>query len=134
MKSNASLVYNCFLVIGDFLSLLLAFVVAYILRVTLNHQQLAQPVHALTYFYAFLIILPFWILLFALTGLYNSSIYENRFAEAGRLFMDSLIGILFVVGYSYAFNKIIFPAHLVALYGLILSFLLLLIFRNLARY
>jgi len=134
MKSNASLVYNCFLVIGDFLSLLLAFVVAYILRVTLDHHQLAQPVHSLTYFSAFLLILPFWILIFALTGLYNNSIYENRFSEAGRLFMDSLIGILFVIGYSYAFNKTIFPAHLVALYGLILSFLLLLLFRNLARY
>jgi exopolysaccharide biosynthesis polyprenyl glycosylphosphotransferase len=134
MKSNASLVYNCFLVIGDFLSLLLAFVIAYILRVTINHHQLAAQVHALTYFYAFLLVLPFWILIFALTGLYNNSIYENRFSEAGRLLMDSFIGILFVIGYSYAFNKAIFPAHLVALYGLILSFVLLLIFRNIARY
>ena len=134
MKSNASLVYNCFLVIGDFLSLLLAFVVAYVLRVTINHHQLAAPVHALTYFDAFLLILPFWILIFALTGLYNNSIYENRFSEAGRLFMDSFIGILFVIGYSYAFNKEIFPAHLVALYGLVFSFVILLLFRNIARY
>ena len=134
MKSNASLVYNCFLVIGDFISLLLAFVISYILRVSLDHQQLAQPVHAMNYLDAFLLILPFWILIFALIGLYNSAIYENRFSEAGRLFVGSLIGILFVIGYSYAFNKIIFPAHLVALYGLMLSFVILLIFRNLARY
>lgn len=134
MKSNASLVYNCFLVVGDFLSLLLAFVAAYILRVTIDHHQLSHSVHAITYLDAFLLILPFWILIFALTGLYNNSIYENRFSEAGRLFMDSLIGILFVIGYGYSFNKVIFPAHLVALYGLIFSFVLLLLFRNLARY
>lgn len=134
MKSNASSVYSLLLIIGDFLSLLLAFVIAYVLRVSLDHHRLSNPVHAETYLTAFLIILPFWILIFALTGLYNNNIYENRFSEAGRLFMDSLIGILFVIGYSYAFNKVIFPAHLVALYGLILSFVLLLLFRNLARY
>jgi exopolysaccharide biosynthesis polyprenyl glycosylphosphotransferase len=134
MKSNASLVYNCFLVIGDFLSLLLAFVVAYVLRVSLDHHQLAQQVHAVTYVDAFLVILPFLILIFALTGLYNNSAYDNRFSEAGRLLIDSFIGILFIISYSYIFNKPIFPAHLVALYGLIFSFVLLLLFRNLARY
>jgi exopolysaccharide biosynthesis polyprenyl glycosylphosphotransferase len=134
MKSNTSLLYNCFLVIGDFLSLLLAFVAAYILRVSLDHQALTHPVFARTYLAAFLLLLPFWIIIFALIGLYNSNVFENRFSEAARLFVGSLFGILFVIGYSYAFNQIIFPAHLVALYGLMLAFVLLLIFRNLARY
>jgi exopolysaccharide biosynthesis polyprenyl glycosylphosphotransferase len=134
MKSNASLVYNCFLVVGDFLSLVLAFAASYVLRVSLDHHKVLHPISAENYIYAFLLILPFWLLLFALTGLYNNSIYENRFSEAGRLFMDSFIGILFIIGYSYAFNKTIFPAHLVALYGLILSYVLLLTFRNLARH
>ncbi len=134
MKSNASSVYSLLLVIGDFFTLVLSFGIAYILRVTLDHQQLAHTVYASDYLAAFLLILPIWILIFALIGLYNSNIYENRFSEAGRLLMGSLIGILFVIGYSYAFNKVIFPAHLVALYGLVLSFFLLLVFRNLARY
>lgn len=134
MKSNASLLYNCFLVVGDFLSLLLAFAGAYVIRVTLDHHAVAQHVYARTYLEAFLILLPFWILIFALIGLYNSSVYENRFSEAGRLFVGSLFGILFVIGYSYFSLQVIFPAHLVAVYGLILSFVLLLIFRNLARY
>jgi exopolysaccharide biosynthesis polyprenyl glycosylphosphotransferase len=133
MKSNASLVYNCFLVIGDFFSLLLAFVVAYILRVSLDHHRLAQQVHAATYFDAFLVVIPFWLLIFGLFGLYNNNVYENRFSEVGRLLMGSLMGILFVIGYSYTFNKPIFPAHLVALYGLIFSFVIVLSFRNLAR-
>jgi exopolysaccharide biosynthesis polyprenyl glycosylphosphotransferase len=134
MKSNASLFYNCFLVVGDFLSLLLAFSLAYILRVSLDHHRVAVHIHALTYITAFLVLLPFWIIFFALIGLYNNSIYEKRFAEIGRLMIGSLFGILFIVGYSYAFNKPIFPAHLVALYGLILAFVILVLFRNLARY
>jgi len=114
-------------------TLLVAFGLSYILRVTLDHTKITSPVHAASYITAFLIIIPFWILIFALIGLYNDTVYENRFSEAGRLFMGSLIGILSVIGYSYAFNKVIFPAHLVALYGLILSFILLITFRNIAR-
>jgi len=41
---------------------------------------------------------------------------------------------MFVISFSYGFNKPIFPAHLVAVYGLLLTFLFLIIFRNLARY
>ncbi len=42
MKNNASIVYNFFLVLGDFLALISAFVVAYILRVSLSNRQISQ--------------------------------------------------------------------------------------------
>ncbi len=137
MKNNSSLLYNLFLLIGDFLSLLLAFVGAYILRVSLGltfgSSTIIHPVHAHTYLTIFLLLVPFWIIIFALLGLYNSSIYEKRFAEAGRLFVGSFAGLLFVLSYAFFTNEVIFPAKLVPVYGFILSFLFLLIFRNLAR-
>jgi len=133
MKSNASLLYSFTLVVGDFLALMTAFVGAYILRVSIDHRPIAHTVHAATYLEIFLILLPFWILTFGLLGLYNNTIYEKRFTEAARLFIGSFIGLLFVVSYGYATNRIIFPARLVPVYGFTLAFLLLLIFRNLAR-
>jgi exopolysaccharide biosynthesis polyprenyl glycosylphosphotransferase len=39
-----------------------------------------------------------------------------------------------VVSYGYATNRVIFPARLVPVYGFILAFVFLVIFRNLARY
>src|SRR6185436_15580413 len=138
MKSNSSLFYNLFLVIGDFLSLVLAFVGAYILRVTLGitfgAHGVANPVAAVTYLHIFLLLAPFWIIVFGLLGLYNQSIYEKRFAEAGRLFIGSFVGLLFVVSYAYASNEVIFPGKLVPVYGFLLAYLFLLLFRNLARY
>src|ERR1035437_1190166 len=133
MKSNASLLYSFTLVVGDFLALMTPFVGAYILRVSIDHRPIAHTVHATTYLEIFLILLPFWILTFGLLGLYNNTIYEKRFTEAARLFIGSFIGLLFVVSYGYATNKIIFPARLVPVYGFTLAFLFLLIFRNLAR-
>jgi exopolysaccharide biosynthesis polyprenyl glycosylphosphotransferase len=137
MKNNASLIYNLFLIVGDFLALVAAFAGAFILRVSLGvslgTKTIAYPVPAITYLRIFVILVPFWIMVFALLGLYNSNIYEKRFSEAGRLFMGSFVGLLFVLGYAYASNQPIFPAKLVPVYGFGLAFLFLLIFRNLAR-
>lgn len=134
MKNNASLVYNFFLVVGDSLALVAAFVGAYIIRVTLSHRALENQVNSRTYLSVFLVLLPFWILIFALLGLYSSSIYEKRFNEAGRLLIGSFIGMLFVIFWNFMAAKPILPARLVPIYGFVLGFLFLVIFRNIARF
>ncbi len=133
MKNNASQIYNIFLVIGDFLALIAAFVGAFILRVTLSNVPIVHPVPAETYLGIFLLVTPFWILIFALIGLYNSTIYEKRFIEFGRLLIGSFIGLLFVIFINFFSKQPLFPAKLVPIYGFGLAFLFLLIFRNLAR-
>ncbi len=132
MKSNASLVYNLFLVIGDFLALIAAFVGAFLLRAN-SATPVAHPISGHTYFYVFLGLLPFWLLIFAVLGLYNSNIYEKRFSEVGRLLLGSFIGMLFVVFWNFLSVKPIFPAKLVPIYGFVFGFLFLVLFRNIAR-
>lgn len=132
MKSNASLVYNVFLVIGDFLALIAAFVSAFIVRAQ-SATPVAHPISGHTYLYIFLSLAPFWLLIFALLGLYNANIYERRFAEAGRLLVGSFIGMLFVVFWNFLSTRPIFPAKLVPIYGFVLGFVFLLLIRNLAR-
>lgn len=123
-----------FLVVGDFLALVAAFVIAYILRVSLSSRPIAEQVHASTYLEIFLVLLPFWILIFGLLGLYKNSIQEKRFSELGRLLVGSFIGLLFVISYAYAVNKVIFPARLVPVIGFGLAFLFLVVFRSFARW
>ncbi len=133
MKSNASLIYNLFLVVGDFLALVAAFAAAFIIRGRLSKVPVAHPIPAHTYIDLFLVLLPFWILIFAVLGLYNSSIVEKRFQELGRLLIGSFVGLLFVISYGYAENRVIFPARLVPVYAFILAFLLLVLIRNIVR-
>lgn len=134
MKNNTSSVYNIFLVIGDFVALVLAFGAAYFIRAQVYTAPVAHPIHASTYIGVFLSLLPFWIIIFALIGLYNHSIYEKRFQEAGLLLIGSFLGLLFVVFWNFLSLQPIFPAKLVPIFGFILSFIFLIIFRNLARY
>src|SRR3569833_1309880 len=133
MKNNASLLYSLALVVGDIIALVAAFGGAFFIR-GLSHVPVAHPLPGSTYIGIFLLLAPFWIFIFALLGLYNSSIYEKRFVEAGRLLIGSFIGLLFVGSYAYASNRVVFPAKLVPVYGFILAFVLLVILRNLARW
>jgi exopolysaccharide biosynthesis polyprenyl glycosylphosphotransferase len=133
MKNNSSLVYSFSLIVGDFLALVAAFVSAYILRVSISHKPISESVPAETYLTIFLLLLPFWILFFALMGLYNSSIHEKRFVEAGKLLIGSFLGLLFVTSYAYFSNRPIFPAKMVPVFGFIFAFIFLLILRSLAR-
>jgi exopolysaccharide biosynthesis polyprenyl glycosylphosphotransferase len=133
MKNNASVIYNFSLIIGDALAITLAFSVAYILRVTVNHQPLSANVHAHSYLTLVISLLPFWILIFGLLGLYNARFYDKRFSELGRLLIGCFIGILFVISYSYIANTVIFPARLVTLYGFGLAFFFVLVERTLVR-
>lgn len=133
MKNNASLVYNFFLVIGDALAITVAFTVAYILRVSLSHEALSASVTSRSYIMALISLLPFWILIFGLLGLYNSRIYDRRFNELGRLLIGCFVGILFVISYSYITDTVIFPARLVTAYSFGLAFVFVFFFRTIAR-
>lgn len=133
MKNNSNLIYALFLVLGDFLALLAAFGVAYILRVKLDDRPLIEIIPASTYLQAFLVVLPLWIAIQAAIGLYSRSVYENRFREFGRLILGSFLGILVVIGYDFVVSDTIFPARLVAVYGLLLGFGFLVVFRVIAR-
>ncbi|HTH71954.1 MAG TPA: sugar transferase [Candidatus Pristimantibacillus sp.] len=135
MKNNASLLYSVCLVAGDFLALVAAFVAAYFLRVkwSVGINQAPITSSGRTFLGVFLVVLPFWILIFALLGLYNHNIYEKRFKELGRLLVGSFIGLMLVIFWNFLAAKPIFPARLVPIYGFAFGFLFLVVFRNLAR-
>ncbi len=133
MRNNTSIIYNICLIIGDGIALIGGLSIAYILRVSISHEAISTPVSSATYFKFLLVLTPFWLFTFAILGLYSERYYQNRFSEIGRLFIGTVIGIMFAISYSYMINMPIFPARLVVIYGFILSFLAVLIFRSLAR-
>lgn len=133
MKNNASLAYAVLLIIGDFLALLAAFSVAYILRVKFDTRPLIEQIPSREYLTTFFSVLPLWILVHAFIGLYGPGVYEKRFVELGRLFVGSTLGILVVIGYDFITDGKLFPARLVPVYGLAIGFGFLVLFRTLAR-
>ncbi len=135
MKNNFSFVFSFFLVIADFIAILLAFVVAYILRVSVNitDQPIAYQIGALEFFRIFMMLIPFWLIIFGLLGLYNSDVYRKRLREYSLLFVGSFIGILFLIAYDFMSARPIFPGKLVPIFALGLGYFLLLVERSVMR-
>ena len=134
MPTKNTKLYSFILVLADIFVLLAAFTLAYIIRVQIDSRPLVTKVYALEYIQIFAMVLPFWIILFALLGLYNSNTYNNRLVEWSRLAAGAFVGILLLIGWEYVFKEAFFPARLVAVYALIGSFALLVFERESLRW
>lgn len=133
MKQNFPFIYKLLLLAGDTFALLLAFTLAYILRVSLDPRPLALPVTANNYIVLVIALLPVWLITFFVLGLYARRNYERRPQEATRLLLGSTFGVLFFVTYDFFSTDILFPAKRVPIYAALISFLLLWLTRSLLR-
>lgn len=133
MPSKNTKFYSLILIIADFLILLAAFSIAYILRVQFDQRPLVSEVYAQQYFSTFALLAPFWILIFASLGLYQATTYNRRLVEWSKIAVGAFIGILLVIGWEYISDQHLFPARLVAIYALGASFVLLVVEREILR-
>jgi exopolysaccharide biosynthesis polyprenyl glycosylphosphotransferase len=134
MPTKNNKFYSLILILSDIFVLFAAFTLAYIIRVQYDNRPLIEPVYALDYFQAFLVIVPIWVLIFAVLGLYSASTYNRRLVEWGKIAIGAFLGILVVIGWEYVSEQYIFPARLVAVYSLFGTFLLLIFEREVLRF
>lgn len=133
MHTRNTRFYSLILILIDTFVLLGAFTLAYILRVQYDPRPLLANVYAAEYLNAFLVIIPFWILVFASLGLYQRSTYNRRLVEWAKIGIGSFIGVLLVIGWQYVSNQDILPARLVAAYVFIAAFVLIVFEREVLR-
>lgn len=133
MNRRNSKLYSFTLMLVDALVLIIAFVLAYVARVQYDPRPLLHNIYAYDYLFAFLLIVPFWIAIFALIGLYQPKTYNRRLLEWSKIAIGSFLGVLLIVGFEYISDKDIFPARLVAAYALVGSFVLIVFEREIMR-
>lgn len=133
MTRRNSKFYSFTLMVVDALVLVAAFGLAYVIRVWYDPRPLLHNIYGFDYLLPFLLIVPFWIGIFALIGLYQPKTYNRRLIEWSKIAVGAFIGILLVIGWEYVSDKNFFPARLVAAYALIISFVLIVFEREIMR-
>lgn len=116
------------LIIGDVMAILGAYSLAYIFRVKLSDDPVANFVAAEPYFLSLLTLVPFIVLFLVMAGTYRIGATKVA-GQITRVGIGALVAMLSLVTIDYFYNGHIFPAKLVPLYGFGLSVGLLMIVR-----
>jgi 4-hydroxybenzoate polyprenyltransferase len=111
MPTRSARLYSLALLLGDAFVLLLAFTLAYILRVIVDKRPLVENITSDAFIQTAFLLVPLWLMVFGFLGLYSSRVYVKRLTEWGRLLVGSFIGILIVLGYSFVIDEPVFPAR-----------------------
>lgn len=133
MRKRSELFFSVILVPLDFLALLGAFVVAYIIRVKLEGKPVAHPIPAFEFLQILLVLLPVWILIFAISGLYRQSSLRGRLDEIGKVFVAVSGGVMFTILLDFFQPVSFFPSKAVPIYAYGLGLLFVLASRTLVR-
>lgn len=136
MKKDPGLVYRVILMVGDAVAIVASFLLAYLIRIHIDQKPYYFEAEPRAFITTICFLLPIWILLMLLLGLYNKTIILNRsrLPETLRLMMASVLGIMALITYDFFTEENIFPTRLVAVYAMILSFLVLFILRFIIRH
>lgn len=134
MRKRSEFFFSIILVPIDFLALMGAFVLAYIIRVKLEGRPVAHAIAAMDFVQIILVLLPVWILIFALSGLYSQTNLRGRWSELGKIFVAVSGGVMITILLDFVQGPVSwFPSKSVPVYAYGLGLFLVTAARILVR-
>lgn len=130
MKRNPGFILRVGLLIGDLLAIIIAFGFAYYYRTHYDPRPYLLGSNTLEFTVTMVSLLPIWVMLLFVSGVYDKSIYPYRPKLYWRLLIVSAVGTMSVITFSYFTSTSLFPTRLVAIYALIICFVLLILARE----
>ncbi|MCD6471269.1 sugar transferase [bacterium] len=118
---RSDLLFTALLVPTDFLMLIFAGVLVYYLRFSVleNFRPVIYQIPFKNYFFSVLIISVFWLIIFALSGLYSLS--RKKFSdEFLKILIGTSLGLMFITLFIF-FDQRYFSSRFIVLFGWILS-------------
>lgn len=129
MRKRSEFFFSIIQVPIDFLALMSAFVLAYIIRVKLADRPVAHAIPAMEFLQVILVLVPLWILIFAVSGLYSQTNLRGRWSELGKIFVAVSGGVMMTILLDFLQPVSFFPSKSVPIYAYGIGLLLVVIGR-----
>lgn len=133
MRKRSEFFFSMIMIPIDFLALMGAFVLAYIIRVKIEDKPVAHVIPAMEFLQVILILVPVWILIFALSGLYAQTNLRGRWSELGKIFVAVSGGVMFTILLDFLQPVSLFPSKAVPIYAYGIGLALVAVSRSTVR-
>lgn len=129
---KVELLFAAALVPLDIAMIVASFLVAYFLRQHIETSQIFSNTGMLEYFKYLAYLLPLWIVIFALNGLYEIKPNKGFFNQAFKIFISNSVAMLFLVLLIF-FSKVLFFSRLILAFTWVFTIVTVIIGRFLIR-
>ena len=136
MKKDPGFIFRLFLMLGDAFAIVFSFTFAYFFRTHIDTRPYFFQSEIRDFALTIALLVPLWIIILALLGLYQKSIFlgKSRLRELMRLLSASVLGVMGIITYDFFGQNNLFPTRTIAVYSAIICFISLVLVRSLLKF
>ena len=133
MKKRSELFFRVLLIPVDYIMIISGFALAYIIR-NVQAKPLAYLISGRSFLRILIPLVLVWIVIYALSGLYDIKAIRSRISEFSRVVSASALGVMVLIILDYYSQEPFFPSKSIAIYGFVLAVFFVVIARNMLYY
>ena len=134
MKQSGVSLLKLALVFGDVLVVIISFALAYYYRIHYDARPYYFHPSTANFLLLAVTMLPIWLSVNLLSGLYAREIFTYRPREYGRILLVSLVSVMAMISYEFFTGEDIFPVRIIAVYFVAINFVLMVLGREIVRF
>ena len=133
MKRDFLFTSKALLLLADVAMVVLSFALAYYYRTHLDTRVYYFVPQIRNFVVLIVALLPLWLIVNALSGLYNREIFLSRPKEYMRVLLTSVISVMALISYEFFTGEDVFPVRIIAVYFVVINFILMILGREIVK-
>lgn len=133
MKKHDLSIIKLLLALSDVIAVVVSFSLAYYYRVHFDDRPYYFHPETMNFVLLAVTLIPLWLSVNVLSGLYNRPIFLYRSREYGRVLVASIVSVMAMISYEFFSGEDIFPVRIIAIYFVGINFVIMIIGREVIR-
>lgn len=134
MKKDRLLLFKLFLALSDVAAVVVSFGLAYFVRTHIDSRPFYFEYNLRGYLLLAFTLIPMWLIVNLVAGLYDRAVFLYRPKEYGRVFIASVVSVMSMISFEFFTGDEIFPVRVIAIYFIGINFMMMILGREVIRF